>query len=64
MTKTQQTGLMVRDAHLRLAGYGGLLTMRVQEKGTFAKVVMPGLVPGIHALTEQARRGWPGQARP
>ena len=29
--------------------------------------VMPGLVPGIHvfALTfAQARRGWPGQARP
>jgi len=26
---------------------------------------MPGLVPGIHALLCcQARRGWPGQARP
>src|SRR6185437_5925677 len=25
--------------------------------------VMPGLVPGIHALLRQ-RRGWPGQARP
>ena len=28
--------------------------------------VMPGLVPGIHVFTEfpQARRRWPGQARP
>jgi hypothetical protein len=28
--------------------------------------VMPGLVPGIHALMEQPRKrlGWPGQARP
>jgi len=27
---------------------------------------MLGLVPGIHALSvsQQARRGWPGQARP
>jgi hypothetical protein len=32
----------------------------------FAKVVMPGLVPGIHVLggITQERRGWPGQARP
>jgi len=28
-------------------------------------VVMPGLVPGIHAFAHLAvRRGWPGQARP
>src|SRR6266849_9961859 len=29
-----------------------------------AKLVMPGLVPGIHALTvsEREKRGWPGQA--
>ena len=26
--------------------------------------VMPGLVPGIHVLGTQARRGWPGRARP
>jgi len=28
--------------------------------------VMPGLAPGIHVFTaqQQARRGWPGQARP
>jgi len=27
---------------------------------------MPGLVPGIHVFSvwQQARRGWPGQARP
>jgi len=27
---------------------------------------MPSLVPGIHVLlvAQQARRGWPGQARP
>ena len=31
-----------------------------------AKIVMPGLVPGIHVLTarDQRRRGWPGRARP
>jgi hypothetical protein len=31
-----------------------------------AELVMPGLVPGIHALLHlsQERRGWPGQARP
>jgi len=30
------------------------------------ELVMPGLVPGIHALTvtRRERRGWPGQARP
>jgi len=30
------------------------------------KFVVPGLVPGIHVLwqRQQARRGWPGQARP
>jgi hypothetical protein len=28
-------------------------------------IVMPGLVPGIRVLrASQARRGWPGQARP
>jgi hypothetical protein len=28
-------------------------------------LVMPGLVPGIHAfLVVEVRRGWPGQARP
>ncbi|HKC33098.1 MAG TPA: hypothetical protein VKC16_06515, partial [Xanthobacteraceae bacterium] len=29
-------------------------------------LVMPGLVPGIHALNRESnqRRGWPGQARP
>jgi len=30
------------------------------------RVVMPGLVPGIHVLFAGCtqRRGWPGQARP
>jgi len=29
-------------------------------------IVMPGLGPGIHVFTaqQQARRGWPGRARP
>jgi hypothetical protein len=32
---------------------------------TGTAIVMPGLEPGIHALSETAqRRGWPGQARP
>src|ERR1700730_13492453 len=38
-----------------------------QSNGRFlAKLVMPGLVPCIHALTawQQERRGWPGHARP
>ena len=36
------------------------------EIGLSVKLVMPGLVPGIHVLAPfaQERRGWPGQARP
>jgi hypothetical protein len=36
------------------------------KQGFLVKLVMPGLVPGIHVLAalEQERRGWPGQARP
>jgi hypothetical protein len=35
-------------------------------RATIVPLVMPGLVPGIHVLTvsQQKRRGWPGQARP
>jgi len=34
------------------------------EMGAKAKLVMPGLVPGIHVLAslEQERRGWPGRS--
>jgi hypothetical protein len=34
--------------------------------GTLAKLVVPGLVPGIHVLvaSKEERRGWPGRARP
>jgi len=38
------------------------------DEGAFAVFfVMPGLVPGIHVFVrgdQEARRGWPGQARP
>jgi hypothetical protein len=32
--------------------------------GLLSKLVMPGLVPGIHVLSalKQGRRGWPGKA--
>jgi hypothetical protein len=32
--------------------------------GIIAKLVMPGLVPGIHVLasSKQERRGWPGRS--
>jgi hypothetical protein len=34
------------------------------EWGLLSKLVMPGLVPGIHVLSalKQERRGWPGKA--
>jgi hypothetical protein len=43
-----------------------LLVKPVDRHATIAKLVMPGLVPGIHVLASlrQERRGWPGQARP
>jgi hypothetical protein len=43
--------------------YGGESTRYTRSARTLA--VMPGLVPGIHVLlSQQERRGWPGQARP
>jgi photosystem II stability/assembly factor-like uncharacterized protein len=38
----------------------------LSENGASASSVMPGLVPGIHALLRRGNqeRGWPGQARP
>src|SRR5712664_2845700 len=49
----------------------GCGTVRVAQIGLNTrdtKLVMPGLVPGIHVLTvltvlKQERRGWPGRAR-
>src|SRR5215470_9772083 len=45
----------------------GLRLERVPMKSNHLPSVMPALVAGIHvflAATQQARRGWPGQARP
>jgi hypothetical protein len=38
--------------------------MQPAKSGLTLKLVMPGLVPGIHVFVpiEQERRGWPGQA--
>src|SRR3979411_2104660 len=38
--------------------------MQPMEWGFLSKLVMPGLVPGIHVLSalKQERRGWPGKA--
>src|SRR5260370_35267236 len=39
--------------------------MQLMEWTALAKLVMPGLVPGIHVLQrqQQERRGWPGHRR-
>jgi hypothetical protein len=54
----------------KAAGMKGVTV--VQGSGPFSRksqhllLVMPGLVPGIHALPLALlrKRGWPGQARP
>jgi hypothetical protein len=39
--------------------------METMKSGISAKLIMPGLVPGIHVLAalKQERRGWPGHLR-
>jgi hypothetical protein len=42
------------------------MPIRLDVRSYHTLTVMPGLVPGIHVLTQQQlrKRGWPGQARP
>jgi quaternary ammonium compound-resistance protein SugE len=44
----------------------GCIKMQIMKSARSPRVVMPGLVPGIHVFRQLQRlgRGWPGQARP
>jgi hypothetical protein len=64
-SKLRQSLLCRRPIAMKMFQIQPRATRRAQS--ALAHSVMPGLVPGIHVFLRvalQARRGWPGQARP